>query len=205
MEPINTSLNLECKGKIYSIRVLEEQNIEEASTSCNGNTTKADKDVCSKVNGVLQPIAINSSEERDDDKADDVTRVSNVAKGDSTTRMKKGDELAVGSSQSHASVVEKTKDCMENSNDEGTCVVESSLPKESLQQRQWYNHDAKKGEGGHIEDSRQQRIGCNHDAKNNVITPSVDDQILTPGFMKSLSETLKARPGISLEISIGHD
>ncbi|GMP28224.1 hypothetical protein CsSME_00003858 [Camellia sinensis var. sinensis] len=206
MEPINTSINLECKGRTYPIRALEEPNAEEASTSCNGtNTTKADKDVCSKVNGVLQPKAVNSLGEGDGDKADEVAGVSNVAKGDSTTRIKERDELAAGGSWSNASVVENTEDFVGNSNDEGTYVVESSLPMESLYQRQWYNHVAQKGVEGHAVESRQQRTWCNHDAKKGVIAPTVDDQIHTPGFMKSLSETLKVRPSINLEVALGPD
>ncbi|KAI7983398.1 hypothetical protein LOK49_LG15G02621 [Camellia lanceoleosa] len=192
--------------KSIMVVVLEELITEEASTSCNGtNTTKADKDVCSKVNGVLQPIAINSLEEGDDDKADEVAGVSNVAKGDLATRLKGSDELAAAGSWSNASVVEESKDCVGNSNDAGVCVVESSLPMESLQQRQWFNSAVPKGVVGHTVESRQQWLEGNHDAQNSVIDPTVDDQIQTPGFMKSLSETLKARPGINLEVALGSD
>ncbi|GMP97715.1 hypothetical protein CsSME_00045864 [Camellia sinensis var. sinensis] len=80
MEPINTSLHLECKGRVYPIRAFEEQNTEEVSISCKGmNSNAMDKDVCSNINGVLPLPAETNLVNEDADKAADVASVSNVA------------------------------------------------------------------------------------------------------------------------------
>ncbi|GMP66223.1 hypothetical protein CsSME_00026665 [Camellia sinensis var. sinensis] len=129
MEPISTSLNLECQGRVYSIRVFEEQIPKEVNTSCKGaNSNEADKDVCSNINGVLHLPAETNFE-----KAVEMAAVSDVAKGDLASCMKVRAELAESGSWSHALAVEETKDCAGNSNEEGTCVVKSSLLAESLQ------------------------------------------------------------------------
>ncbi|GMP97716.1 hypothetical protein CsSME_00045865 [Camellia sinensis var. sinensis] len=145
MEPINTSLHLEYKGRVYPIRVFEEQSTEEVCISCKGmNSNATDKDVCSNINGVLPLPAKTNLVNEDADKAADVASVSNVALRDLASRMKVRTKLADGGSWSHASAVEETKDCAGISNEEGTGVVESTLPAESLHKRQ-YNHDTQKG------------------------------------------------------------
>ncbi|KAL7198613.1 hypothetical protein ACSBR2_020998 [Camellia fascicularis] len=107
MDPISTSLNLECKGRTYPIRVYEEQSTEDAIFSYRGTTT-------------------NGAE--DDGEYD-------VSNGSMACRMKGSVELAVGGSWSHTSAVNETKDLEGNSNKDNTCVVKSSLPEASLRQR----------------------------------------------------------------------
>ncbi|KAI7998734.1 putative homeobox-leucine zipper protein ATHB-51 [Camellia lanceoleosa] len=100
------------------------------TTSCKGTTTiGAQEDGCSKIHGILRPIQETSLEKDDDDKVDEV-----VENGATSPRFKGRDDLAIGGSWSHASAVEKTQDYVGNSNEEGTCVVKSSLPEERLQQ-----------------------------------------------------------------------
>ncbi|KAI8008172.1 Peroxidase 47 [Camellia lanceoleosa] len=97
---------------------------------------------------------------------------------------------------SHASEVEETQDCIGNSTTAGTCVVESSLPVVSLQLWQGCNHDNPKGVEAPL-------VENNHDAQVSVVTPTMDGQTLTTGFIRSLSETLKVGLGINLEVSLG--
>ncbi|KAI7993240.1 Receptor protein kinase TMK1 [Camellia lanceoleosa] len=191
---------------VYSIKVFEKHNIDDVSTSFKGtNSNEAAKDVCSKINGVLHLPTETNLEKDNDGKADEMVEVSNVAKRDVASRMKARYEMADGGSWSHASAVEETKDCVGNLNEEGTRVVESSLLAESLQQRQECNHDAQKSVEAQLVGNMQQSVWCNHEAQKGVVAPIVDGQILTLGFIKSLSQPLKERSGICLEIAFGHD
>ncbi|THF97083.1 hypothetical protein TEA_001894 [Camellia sinensis var. sinensis] len=86
-------------GRVYPIRVFEEQNTDDVSTSCKGTSSnEAAKDVCSKINGVLYFPAETNLEKEDDDKIDEVAEVSDVAKGDVTSRIKARAELPIGPS-----------------------------------------------------------------------------------------------------------
>ncbi|CAL5382247.1 unnamed protein product [Camellia sinensis] len=84
-------------------------------------------------------ISFSSKEEI----AVDVALASKVALGDLASQMMVRAELADGGNLSHVSAVDETKDCAGISNEEGTGVVESSLPADSLLQRQC-NHDTQK-------------------------------------------------------------
>ncbi|GMP90504.1 hypothetical protein CsSME_00041603 [Camellia sinensis var. sinensis] len=91
MELINTSLNLECRGKVYPIRVCKDQSIKEAQTSCKGtNTDVGEEEVNSNINGVLQSVAESKRDVEDADKdvemEDDVAGKNEKEKGVSTTR-----------------------------------------------------------------------------------------------------------------------
>ncbi|THG03719.1 hypothetical protein TEA_009088 [Camellia sinensis var. sinensis] len=119
MNPINTSLNLECKGRIYPIRVLEEpSSVEGRSSSAELHSNGTTREVFSNIHGGL-PLPADRRLDRDDaNKAVDVALSSNV----------EADKAAVGGSLSHVSAVEETKDGAGFSNETGVGVVESSLP-----------------------------------------------------------------------------
>ncbi|KAL7190512.1 hypothetical protein ACSBR2_022735 [Camellia fascicularis] len=169
MDPISTSPNLECKGRVFPIRAFEEQNTEAVTTSCEGTTTiGAANDGCSKNHGILSPIQDTSLKKVDDDKTDEV-----VKNGATSPRFNERNDLEIGGSWSHASAMEETQDCVGNSN-EGTCA-EAPF------------------------------VGNNYSAQLGEVAPSTDDQLPTPGFIKSLSEPLQVGPSINLEVTFGLD
>ncbi|GMQ05327.1 hypothetical protein CsSME_00050396 [Camellia sinensis var. sinensis] len=139
MDLINSSLNLKCKGRIYPVRVCEEQIIKEVLTTCKGtNTDDGEEDVSSNVNGVLQSAKKSKREEEEDDKAtevdDDMAGKNEKAKGESiTSRLNEGGEVEVGDSWLQISVVKKTEECMGKSNEEGSGVRETMMAVESIQ------------------------------------------------------------------------
>ncbi|KAL7249538.1 hypothetical protein ACSBR1_011687 [Camellia fascicularis] len=194
MDPINTSLNLECKGRIYPIRVYEELNSENALFSFKRTTTTGlEKDGCSKVNHL--PIAGTNLELEGDNTVHGMEGDNTVHGVDDVSmacRLKNNVEMEVGGSWSHASVVEETKSLGGNSNEDNTCMVESSFPVDSLR----LNHVNRIGMEVPI-------IDHNHDAQPTVLATSVvDSQSLTPGFIKSLSEPTKINPGVCLEVDL---
>lgn len=66
MELINSSINLDCKGRIYPIRVCEEQIVKEVKANCKCNTQDGDEDfVSSNIHGEMQT---REESRRDDDK-----------------------------------------------------------------------------------------------------------------------------------------
>ncbi|GMP21879.1 hypothetical protein CsSME_00000122 [Camellia sinensis var. sinensis] len=168
MDPINTSLNLECKGRVYPVRVLEEQSIEEVSFSCKETLSKEPvKAVCSKINGAIHPSQKHNPKDKDGVKADDMAGASTRANKGTTSGMKAVDELAVGGSWSNTSIVAETIDCVGNSNEAGTCVAESVLPLISLHQR--CNHFAQKGvEEQLLPQNMQGWVECNHDSQKKL-------------------------------------
>ncbi|KAL7250587.1 hypothetical protein ACSBR1_012585 [Camellia fascicularis] len=138
MDPISTSLNLECKGRIYPIRVYEELNSENALFSFKETTTiGAEEDGCSKVNHL--PIAGTNLKVEGDNIVHDVARDYEVSNASMACRLKNNVDLEVGGSWSHASAVEETKALGGNSNEDNACV-ESSFPVVSLRQKHWLNH-----------------------------------------------------------------
>ncbi|KAI8012296.1 Cupincin [Camellia lanceoleosa] len=107
-------------------------------------------------------------------------------------RLKNNVEMEVGGSWSHALAAEETKSLGGNSNEDNTCMVESSFLVDSLR----LNHVNDIGMEVSI-------IDHNHDAQPAVLATSiVDSQSLTPGFIKSLSEPTKINPGICLEVGL---
>ncbi|KAL7175568.1 hypothetical protein ACSBR2_029214 [Camellia fascicularis] len=195
MNPINTNLNLECKGRIYPIRVLEELISEEDSISSVGLISNATaKEACSNINGVLPLPAKPSLVREDADKAVDVVLTSNVD----------ADKAAEGGSLSHVSAVEETRDYADFSNETSVGVVESSLPVVSQHQGQC-NHEIQNGVEAQFVGNTQQSVGGTHEVQNGALASAVHDHNLTPGFIKSLSQPLKDRPGIQLEIALGHN
>ncbi|KAL7175559.1 hypothetical protein ACSBR2_029205 [Camellia fascicularis] len=195
MNPINTNLNLECKGRIYPIRVLEELISEEDSISSVGLISNATaKEACSNINGVLSLPAKPSLVREDVDKAVDVVLTSNVD----------ADKAAEGGSLSHVSAVEETRDYADFSNETSVGVVESSLPVVSQHQGQC-NHEIQNGVEAQFVGNTQQSVGGTHEVQNGALASAVHDHNLTPGFIKSLSQPLKDRPGIQLEIALGHN
>ncbi|KAL7251903.1 hypothetical protein ACSBR1_013703 [Camellia fascicularis] len=195
MDPISTSLNLECKGRLYPIRVYEEYNSENALFSYKGTTTNgAEEDGCSKINH--QPIVGTNLEVEGSAKVDDVAGEYEVPNASMACRSENNVGLEVGGTWSNASAVGETKDLGGNSNEVNTCVVESSSPEGRLRQKHWSNHINHTGMEVPI-------IEHNHDPQLAVLAPTVvDSQILTPGFIKSLSEPSKINPGICLEVDL---
>ncbi|GMP97718.1 hypothetical protein CsSME_00045867 [Camellia sinensis var. sinensis] len=51
----------------------------------------------------------------------------------------------------------------------------------------------------------QQRVGGTHESQIGIVEPIVHGQILTPGFIKSLSQPLKENRSICLEVALVHD
>ncbi|KAL7193522.1 hypothetical protein ACSBR2_025185 [Camellia fascicularis] len=205
MDPINTSLNMECKRRVYPIRVFEEQITEEVSISYNGlNSNATYKDVCSNINGVLPLPAESNLVHEDVNKVVDVALASKVALGDLAPQMKIRAELADGGSLSHVSAVNETRDCVGISNKVGIGVMESSLPAVSQYQRKC-NHEIQKGVEAQFVENTQQSVVGTHDTQIGVVASIVHGKTLTPGFIKSLSQPLKERPSIYLEVALGHD
>ncbi|CAL5415164.1 unnamed protein product [Camellia sinensis] len=154
MDPITTSINLECNGKIYPIRVFEEQSIEDTSSSSNKTAFKDPLEaVGSKVNGAPQNIQHKHTEEEDDDKAaevaGEVVEEPDLTNGVVTSRLKGKGELAAEGSWSNTSAVAETIFCVGNSKDVGLCAAESSLPGVCLQHR--FNQIAQKGDGNQLD------------------------------------------------------
>ncbi|KAL7200744.1 hypothetical protein ACSBR1_032636 [Camellia fascicularis] len=184
MNPINTSLNLECKGRIYPVRVLEELiSVEDSCSSVDLNSNGTTKAACSDINGGL-PLPADLCLDRDDaDKAVIVALSSNV----------EADKAAVGCSLSHVSAVKETRDGEDFSNETGVGVVESSLPMDGQPQGQC-NHAIQNGVEATFVCNTQQPVG------GTVHVPN-----LTQGFMKSLSQPFIDGPGIQLEIALGQN
>ncbi|GMP97727.1 hypothetical protein CsSME_00045875 [Camellia sinensis var. sinensis] len=204
MDPINTSINLECKGRVYPIRVFEEHYAVDDNFSCKATLSKVPVEaVCSKIHGVVQLNQEHKPEEEDGDIAGDMAGASVRTNKGMTARMKAMDELAVEGSWSNTSVVVETVACVGNSNDEGTCVAESLVSVKSLHQR--YNHFAQKGvEEQLVTETKHKRVECNQDPQfSPIVGPVIEDHILTSGFIKSLSEASKERPGICIELALG--
>ncbi|CAL5396074.1 unnamed protein product [Camellia sinensis] len=195
MDPISTCLNLECKGRLYPIRVYEEYNSENALFSYQGTTTNgAEEDGCSKFNH--QPIIGTNLEVEGAARVDAVAGEYEMSHASMACRMKNKVGLEDGGSWSNASAVEETKSLGGNSNEDNTCVVESSSPEGSLWQKLWPNHINHTGMEVPI-------IEHNHDPQPAALAPTVvDSQILTPGFIKSLSGPSKINPGICLEVDL---
>ncbi|KAL7243621.1 hypothetical protein ACSBR1_015929 [Camellia fascicularis] len=205
MDSINTSINLECKGRVYPIRVFEEHSAVDDSLSCKVTLSKEPVEaVCSKIHGAVQLSQKHKPEKEDGDIADDMARAFARTNKGMTSRMKAMDVLVVGGSWSNTSVVAETVASIGNSNEEGTCVTESLLTVKSLHHRS--NHFAQKGVEDQVAtDTLQKRVECNQDPQfSPLVGPAVGGPTLTSGFIKSLSETSKDRPGICLEIALGH-
>ncbi|GMP81072.1 hypothetical protein CsSME_00035913 [Camellia sinensis var. sinensis] len=189
MELINTSLNLECKGRLYQIRVCEEQPRKEVSISCKrNNTEEGDEEINSNGNGVLQSVADSKREEDDADKdaklEDDVASKNEKAKDVSTPTMKEMSELGAGDSCLQLSMVKETEECMGNSNETDSDMDDTMMKEERVQQ--------------------QQKQGCNHVLGQVEVIQKEKEQVSSQGFVRSVTETQKGRPGVCLEVDLGH-
>ncbi|CAL5334131.1 unnamed protein product [Camellia sinensis] len=223
MDPITTSINLECNGRIYPIRVFEEQSSEDTNSSSKETASKDPLEAAgSKINGALHNIQHNPTEGEDDDKAakvaGDVAGEPDLTNEVVTSRLKGKGELVAEGSWSNTSAVAETVFCAGNSNEVGTCAAESSLQAVCLQQR--CNQSAQKGDGNQLDTaigSLQQSVECNPippkgtpiaylapTIDGHLLNPAVDGQLLTPGFIKSLSDPSKEKPGICLEVNLGN-
>ncbi|GMP98598.1 hypothetical protein CsSME_00046422 [Camellia sinensis var. sinensis] len=117
MEPINTNVNLDCKGRVYPIRVCEEQIVKEVKATCTCNRLEGvDKYVSSNVNGEVQPMDVPRVEEYEDDLADmvndDMEDNIELAEEDLLTRRKEGSKGKATDSLMEISIVEESKDCI---------------------------------------------------------------------------------------------
>ncbi|KAI8020432.1 hypothetical protein LOK49_LG04G01482 [Camellia lanceoleosa] len=162
--------------------------------------------VGSKINGALQSIQQKHTEDEDDDKATEVAgEVAgelDFTNGVVTSRLKGKGELVVEGSWSNTSAVAETIFCVGNSNDIVTCAAEKGDE----------NQIAQKGDEKQLDTAVGtliQSVECNPIPQpptidGQLLTPAVDGHLLTPGFIKSLSEPFKDRPGICLEVNLGH-
>lgn len=168
MELINSSINLDCKGRIYPIRLCEEQIVKEVKANCKCNTQDGDEDfVSSNIHGEMQT---REESRRDDDKDNN----EEVAKRKLIDQRKDKGEMEVEGSWEVLLEVEETKDCLGKSTKEDTCVEDSMMKVDSIHMQV-----------------------CNYDAQK------VDGQIITPGFIRSISRSQRDRPGICLEVKLG--
>ncbi|KAI8008220.1 hypothetical protein LOK49_LG07G02171 [Camellia lanceoleosa] len=162
----------------------------ETSTSCKGtNTKEGEEEVHSNVNGVLQAVAESKREVDDDDKdaelEDDVASKNEKAKDVSTPRLKERSELGVGDSCLQPSVVKETEERMGNSNEQDYGMGDTMMEEESVQQ--------------------QQMQRCNHELGKVDVIQKGKGQVSSQGFVRSVTETQKGRPGVCLEVDLGHN
>ncbi|KAI8006474.1 hypothetical protein LOK49_LG07G01425 [Camellia lanceoleosa] len=162
--------------------------------------------VGSKVNGALQNIQHKHTEEDDGDKAaevaGEVVGEPDFTNGVVTSRLKGKGELVVEGSWSNTSAVAETIFCVGNSNDMVTYAAEKGEE----------NQIAQKGDENQLDTAVGtliQSVECNPTPQpptidGQLLTPAVDGHLPTLGFIKSLSEPFKERPGICLEVNLGH-
>ncbi|KAF5956153.1 hypothetical protein HYC85_009009 [Camellia sinensis] len=175
MELINSSLNLECKGRIYPIRVCEEQIVNEINGRCRCNTYEGGRDYgSSNVHGGAQKVEAGRKEEDDDVIADEESEKEEVAKRVMADQREGRGELEVEGKWEVVSV--ESADCLGKSN-VILPDIEVSLLREESRQLQRNNHEGQ----------------------------LVDGQIVTHGFISSINGTQRERPGIFLEVNLGQD
>ncbi|GMP94600.1 hypothetical protein CsSME_00044008 [Camellia sinensis var. sinensis] len=190
MDLINTCINLECKGRVYPIRVCEEQIINEVSSCGKGiNNEDGEEGVSSNTKKVSQSTAESKREGEEADKDGeveaDMAKKNHTVKGVSTSKLKEGSEGEVGDSCIQISVVKETEECIGKSTETGSGVGETMMEVEGLQQ--------------------QQLQTCSHALEKGAEIQKEEGQAATKGFIRSLSETQKLRPGIHLEVALGQE
>ncbi|GMQ04708.1 hypothetical protein CsSME_00050039 [Camellia sinensis var. sinensis] len=177
MELINSSLNLECRGRIYPIRVCEKHIVNEVKSRCRCSTYESGRDYeSSNVHGEAQKVEVGRNEEDDDVIADEESEKEEVAKGVMADQRQGRGELKVEDRWEVVSVVVKSADCLGKSNVIGP-DIEVSLLREESRQLQRHNHEDQLVEG----------------------------QIVTHGFISSINGTQRERPGICLEVNLAQD
>ncbi|THG11338.1 hypothetical protein TEA_004301 [Camellia sinensis var. sinensis] len=108
-----------------------------------------------------------------------------TVKGDSTSKLKEGSEGEVGDSCIPISVVKETEECIGKSTEIGSGVGDTMMEVEGLQQPQLQP--------------------CSHALEIGAEIQKEDGQVAIKGFIRSLSETQKLRPGIHLEVDLGQE
>ncbi|GMQ04389.1 hypothetical protein CsSME_00049822 [Camellia sinensis var. sinensis] len=182
MEPINTNVNLDCKGRVYLIRVCEEQIVKEVKATCTCNRVEGvDEYVSSNVNGEVQPMDVPRVEEDGDNLADvmddDVEDNTELDEGDLLTRREEGGEVEAVGSLMEISIVEEFEDCIRKSTE-----VDKNKNAESL--------------GKAIEDGTR--------VAETMMKEKKGGQTHILGSMRSLNRSSRARSGINLEVLLGH-
>ncbi|KAL7166889.1 hypothetical protein ACSBR2_037537 [Camellia fascicularis] len=124
MEPINTNVNLDCKGRVYLIRVCEEQIVKEVKATCTCNREEGvDEYVSSNINGEVQPMDVPKVEENGDNLVDvvddDVENNIELVEGDLLTRREEEGKVEAAGSLMEISIVEESEDCIGKSTDVG--------------------------------------------------------------------------------------
>ncbi|KAL7235272.1 hypothetical protein ACSBR1_018715 [Camellia fascicularis] len=190
MDLINTCINLECKGRVYPIRVCEEQIINEVSSCGKGiNNEDGEEGVSFNTKKVSQSTAESKREVEDADKDEevevDMAQKYHMVKGVSTPKLKEGGDGEVGDSCIQISVVKETEECIGKSSEIGSGVGETMMEVEGLQQQQLQTYSHALGKG--VEIQKEEGLPA------------------TKGFIRSLSETQKIRPGIHLEVALGQE
>ncbi|KAL7214948.1 hypothetical protein ACSBR1_027180 [Camellia fascicularis] len=147
MELINSSLNLECKGRIYPTRVCEEQTVNEVKSRCRCSTYEGGRDYgSSNVHGEAQKVEAGRKEEDDDVIADEESAKEEVAKGVMADQGQGRCELEVEGRWEVVSVVIEPANCLGKSNVIGP-DIEVSLLREESRQLQRHNHEGQLVEG----------------------------------------------------------
>ncbi|CAL5338854.1 unnamed protein product [Camellia sinensis] len=196
MELINSNLTLECNGRTYPIRVCEEQIVKEVRAICKCNSVCDDKEyVSSNVNGEVHPIVEPRIEEDEAELAevgaDEVGLTNELVEGVLPTKGKEGDEMVAERSWLLASIVEETTDYMGKSNVVAKSRCTADIGK-ATEKGAWEVESMMIGKEG-------LKLGCNDESLN------VGGQSHTPGSVRSVSEALRDRPGINLEVLLGQE
>ncbi|GMP25898.1 hypothetical protein CsSME_00002552 [Camellia sinensis var. sinensis] len=190
MEPININLTLECKGRAYPIRVCEEQIVNEVKAICKCKPVDDDeKYVSSNVNGEVQPI-VEPRLKKDEAELANVGLTNELVEGDLPNKGREGDEMVAEGNWLEASIVEETADYIGKSNEVAESRCTASIGK-AIEEGTREAETMMKEKGG-------LKLGCNDE------TLKVGGQPHTSGSVRSLSESSMARPGINLEVLLGH-
>ncbi|KAL7238549.1 hypothetical protein ACSBR2_004608 [Camellia fascicularis] len=177
-------------SRVYPIRVCEEHIINEVSSCGKGiNNEDGEEGVSSNTKKVSQSTAESKREVEDADKDEeveaDMAQKYHTVKGGSIPKLKEGGDGEVGDSCIQISVVKETEECMGKSSETGSGVGETMMELEGLQQQQLQTCSHALGKGAEIQ--KEEGLAA------------------IKGFIRSLSETQKIRPGIHLEVALGQE
>ncbi|KAL7212880.1 hypothetical protein ACSBR2_015553 [Camellia fascicularis] len=194
MEPINKVVNLECKGMIHSVRVCEEQVV----------LAKMTKMVCQcQKNQELEELGSsnaidehgmergNSAEDRDDDLESDsdhaLALLDDVAIDIKALGGRKSEEVEQEVCCKSDTIVAESRSGAGMVVGMGNHNIELSTDTEACRLMM--------GMGKH-------NVGS---AVGNWKSQSMDNHVPTPGYIRSLGRTSPSRPGIDIEVVLGHN
>ncbi|CAL5403827.1 unnamed protein product [Camellia sinensis] len=179
MESINTTVNLNCQGTLYPMKVCEEQIITKVVIRkvCKCHKKHDDEDVCSSYEpeDKQKSEQMNNWGEDEDDEVDiqqddELDNMNDMAVGDKRREHEKKADMESRDKVLNVSLVEKTVSNLGKSNSGGARAgVMMRVAQEEKQVEQGDN-----------------RI--------------VDGEVMTSGFMKSLSGSIQSILGLNLEV-----